>query len=422
MTHENEDISASEYVCDSFEGISRNFTDIETIYAGRYNIVARAKRYGRWWALKGIVHPDEHKRQRLRKEFEILAEMGHPGIVAPVGLEDVDGIGVCIVMEYIEGMTLGEWLASKPPRVRRRNVARRIVDAMSYVHSKNIVHRDLKPSNIMVTRNGDMVKIIDFGLADTDSHATLKQSAGTRRYMSPEQAGSSEPDLRNDIYSLGLILDEMGLGYGRIVKRCLLPAEGRYRDAGELSEAMARRNRGGTRVAILAGVVGLVACIVVGGAELLRLRQLDEEHRAVNDSLKSALVSQKAAFDEQKMIIDSLNSVGKVSNDVDSRFNRAVNDGFAILRETFAKSEFKNHVDTLSDYKYYKGLIEITPVSTELVEAIKAYTSSLNGYNEMEKSQIDNMMFSYAQTLVDTLNYKLNGLKEKNDRTSEKRY
>lgn len=411
MTQGNDDISASEYVCDSFEGIRRNFTDIETIYAGRYNIVARAKRYGRWWTLKGIAHPDEHSRQRLRKEFEILAQMTHPGIVAPVGLEDVDGLGVCIVMEYIEGMTLGQWLASKPPKARRRNVARRIVDAIGYVHSKNIVHRDLKPSNIMVTHNGDMVKIIDFGLADTDSHATLKQSGGTRRYMSPEQAQSSEPDLRNDIYSLGLILREMALGCRNIVKKCLRPAAERFRDAGELSVALARRDRAGSRAAILAGLAALVVCIGIGGSEMLRLRQLDREHRTVNDSLKSALVSQKVAFDEQKLILDSLNSVGKVKSDADSRFNRAVNNGFTILRQTFAKSEFKIHVDTLSDYKYYKGLIEITPVSTELVGAIEAYTSGLDGYNEMEKSQISGIMFSYAQTLVDSLNHKLNGLK-----------
>lgn len=422
MAQENEDISASEYVYDSFEGISRNFTDIETIYAGRYNIVARAKRYGRWWALKGIVHPDEHKRQRLRKEFEILAEMAHPGIAAPVGLEDVGVLGVCIVMEYIEGMPLGEWLASKPSKARRRNVARRIVDAMSYVHSKNIVHRDLKPANIMVTRNGDMVKLIDFGLADTDSHATLKQSAGTRRYMSPEQAQSSVPDLRNDIYSLGLILDEMEVGYRNIVRKCLRPAEERYRDASELAGAMARQERAGTRAAILAGLAGLVVCIFAVGAQLLHLRQLDEAHTAVNDSLRSTLASQKAAFDEQKMIIDSLNSVVKAGNDADSRFNSAVNDGFSILRETFAKSEFKNHVDTLSDYKYYKGLVEITPVSIELMKTTEAYISGLDEFNGMEKSQINSMMLSYAQTLVDTLNYKINGLKKKNDGTSEERY
>lgn len=70
----------------------------------------------------------------------------------------------------------------------------------------------MKPQNIMVTHNGHYLKIIDFGLADTDSHAILKQPASTLKYMAPEQAQHAVPDVRNDIYSLGVILQEMELG------------------------------------------------------------------------------------------------------------------------------------------------------------------------------------------------------------------
>ena len=82
----------------------------------------------------------------------------------------------------------------------------------------------------MVTRNGQRLKLIDFGMADTDQHAILKQPAGTIQYMAPEQAQTSVPDIRNDIYSLGIIISQLQLGHGykKIVERCLKPIGQRY--------------------------------------------------------------------------------------------------------------------------------------------------------------------------------------------------
>lgn len=82
----------------------------------------------------------------------------------------------------------------------------------------------------MVARNGGTIKLIDFGLSDADSYAILKSPAGTDGYVSPEQQKDSMPDVRNDIYSLGVILKEMhlGLSYHWVIKRCLCPMEQRY--------------------------------------------------------------------------------------------------------------------------------------------------------------------------------------------------
>ncbi len=93
-----------------------------------------------------------------------------------------------------------------------------------------VVHRDLKPSNMMVTRNGSVLKLIDFGLADADSYAILKEPAGTDGYVSPEQQKGGPTDVRNDIYSVGVILDKMklNLSYRLGLKRCLRPLEERY--------------------------------------------------------------------------------------------------------------------------------------------------------------------------------------------------
>jgi len=118
-------------------------------------------------------------------------------------------------------------MTAKPSRHSRVEIARQLLSAIGYVHSKQIVHRDLKPSNIIITHNGENFKIIDFGLADTDAHCICKQPAGTVRFMSPEQMSSSVADVRNDIYSIGVILEELRLGWCvmPVVWRCKRPIE-----------------------------------------------------------------------------------------------------------------------------------------------------------------------------------------------------
>lgn len=243
---DNYDGSASGYIVDSFEGISQGFTDVEILNTSETNVVARAKRYGRWWVLKGLngqVANEAAYQQRLRKELELLMQLQHPSVVAATGLEHVSGMGDCIVMEYVEGKTLKEWLQAAHPRKERRRVAMEMAEAVGYIHSKGIVHRDLKPENIIITSNGDNVKLIDFGLADTDSHTILKQPAGTLKYMSPEQMQTAVADVRNDIYSLGVIFGQMALKWGTITRRCQQPLERRYQNVSDLTDAIKKRER-----------------------------------------------------------------------------------------------------------------------------------------------------------------------------------
>ena len=137
------DSSASGYLSDSFEGLSQVFTDVEILNTSEVNVVAKAKRYGRWWLLKGLQQEIANEagfKQRLRKELEILTQLQHPNIVSAFALEMVDGLGMCIVMEYVEGSTLKEWLQGKTQRLTRQRIARELTDAVGYIHSKGIVH------------------------------------------------------------------------------------------------------------------------------------------------------------------------------------------------------------------------------------------------------------------------------------------
>ena len=253
---------------DSYSGIiieesgkSGHFTDITDIPCNGHNILCKAKRYGRWWMLKGlkeVYRQDENYRNLLQKEFDILISLQHPNIVSASSFEEVPGLGMCIVMEWIDGLTLNEWITinrttsdgrggmkKEPYTKAAMQILTQLLDALQYVHSKQVVHRDLKPSNIMLTYNGCRVKLIDFGLADADSYAIFKQPAGTPHYMSPEQKVSRHADIRNDIYSLGCIMETMNLGkrYDAVVRRCMASADQRYANVEALRQALVAANR-----------------------------------------------------------------------------------------------------------------------------------------------------------------------------------
>ncbi len=283
------------------------FTDFETLNQGRTNIVVKARRQGRWWVLKGLTEAtrnDYAHIQLLRKEFEIMSSMQHPGIAMAVSIENVPEYGPCIVMEWVDGVTLKGWLAERRSSAERRRVAFQIMDALEYVHGKQAAHRDLKPSNIMITRNGNHVKLIDFGLSDTDDFAVYKQPAGTKGYLSPEQASTRVTDVRNDIYSLGCVLEDMEIGKPQIICRCKASAGKRYSNISEVRRAFKRVSS----LKRSAGLTVIIAAALVCGYLISAIPvHKEREARRIENELKSMHEAEiEAAVAEGRRLMDEV--------------------------------------------------------------------------------------------------------------------
>lgn len=239
----NNDISTSGPVAPQNVNISNQFTGYKELPSNGYSRLFRAQRYGQWYMLKGLkpeYATDPQYTAMFAKEFALTVELNHPNIVRALSHEQDAVAGDCIVMEYVDGRTLDDFLKDNPSQEVRKLVVKELLFAMDYFHRKQVVHQDLKPSNILITHDGNHVKIIDFGLSDSRRFAILKEPAYTQSYAAPEQLSGDEVDNRTDIYAFGLILKQLFPSrYGNVVRKCLQPLkEKRFQSADAVMQAI----------------------------------------------------------------------------------------------------------------------------------------------------------------------------------------
>src|SRR5215831_18160025 len=154
-------------------------------------------------------------KQRFEREAQTIAALNHAHICVLYDVGQHDGIDY-LVMEFLEGETLGERLDHGPlPLKEVLKIAVEIADGLDKAHRQGVTHRDLKPSNVMLTKSG--AKLLDFGLAKVKPESPLSAQSrlptvdvtaegtilGTLQYMAPEQLEGKEADARTDIFSFG---------------------------------------------------------------------------------------------------------------------------------------------------------------------------------------------------------------------------
>lgn len=345
MDNYNSDISQIHDDGNAFA--SQRYTDIKPLYASSAGLfdLYRSNRMGKWVVLKSLkpeYRNDPFYEAILLKEFQMGYGLRHKGIVETIDFIMLPQLGHAIVLEYIDGVTLRDYLneTAMMSRADIEHIVRSICEAVGYLHAHKIIHRDLKPENIMVERATHAVKIIDLGCADASDYNILKGPAGTRHYAAPEQlVQGAVVDVRTDIYAVGKIIEyiigktgESWRKISNIVQKCCATnPDDRYRSMQELRDALGRTDN--RLMFIMLAVILVVATVVA--VMMFRVPKIAESVVVENDSVQ--VINDKIDADtEQKaernhaVIADSL---------YDSFAKEIRTDGLAQIKYIYHKFE-----------------------------------------------------------------------------------
>ena len=197
---------------------------MEEIKTDSINLIATANDGGQSVlviALKDSYRDKPQYTRYLRREYDKNKDLDNPNIFHVKALKEVEGCGLAIVTEWEDSRTLAQWLKEgEHSDDEKKRVVRQVADALSYMHSQGVIHGALNAANIYITRKGDNVKLLTIHQRYAD---ILKQPNDTLKYLAPEaKDGTVGLNERADIYSLGVLLKEMGLDmeYHSVIETC----------------------------------------------------------------------------------------------------------------------------------------------------------------------------------------------------------
>ena len=320
-------------------GVEDGYHDFNVLTTSAHSVLYRASKRGKYFIVKTTKDNSERQRQMLSREYELSKGCSHPHIVNTITLESDLAVGEGIVMEYIEGRTLQQFLDEKPTKSELNRVYGELLSAIDYIHKRGIVHNDLKPSNILITYTDNSLKLIDFGLADSDAEFVMQRLGCTSQYASPELiAREKSIDARSDIYSIGVIMSEM-FGSSSIARRCMsVDVERRYANIAVLRRAIERARRvKWSIIAIIIALVIVVPVVIIGTNQPATTKH---EARVESSGGDSRLVKEGEVYNKENILQDTTTHEVSIESNIgdDSRLVVEFEEGFHDIYSGIATS------------------------------------------------------------------------------------
>lgn len=363
-----------------------DFHDFKLLKTTKYAHVYMALRDGKRFLIKTTKDNSPWQCRLLRREYELSISVDHLHIVRAYALEEFESYGIGIVMEYVDGRTLGEYLAEKPPRKELLRIFDELLSAVEYLHCRSIIHNDLKPENILITRVSNTLKLIDFGLADSDAEYAMRELGCTPEYASTElRCQQAEIDTRSDIYSLGVIMCEL-FGSSPITRRCTAEhAAYRYANVAYLRRAWHRYRARWWMVAAIVFVAAAATSICLSIDN--HTQQVPAEH-VVPSEQKDEPAEHVVPSEQKVEPSDELSGVEILLQQLESELTRE----YSITAERVAKEVYSEFA-----YRHVGALWERTEAVCQSIE------SDADSYTDraLLRAHYDSFMLCHYQMLME---------------------
>ena len=354
--------------------------------------------------LKEAYRAKPNYQRYMRQEYERGKDLDNNGIFKYIALKDDPDKGPVVETEWEDSRSLAEWLKEGHSDDEKRRVFRQVTNAISYMHSKGMVHGSLNASNVFITKKGEEVKLLTFKLRYTD---ILKQPQETLKYVAPEaKDGTVGLDVRADIYSLGMMLKDMGFNaeYHNVIEKCCrFGRNERFEDVAELMEAVDKRrfNRpadeltdaqpsisSNKKMAVIIAVIVVLVCVAVAllvaqnGSDQ---SQQEPQQTEQNDSITTRDTSdQDSTNSEQPKVTPSADSTQTEQAQGDNAF---LNDLVPQMHTDLDKI-YNSGADPATIHAkvgaYYKGLRRVLKKQGKTSTQLDAFDKAFAEYTQQK--------------------------------------
>ena len=330
-------------------------------------------------ALKSEYKDKSQYQTLLRKEFETVSKLDHANIVKEIELIDDPKYGKAIVEEFVDGRSLSDYLKENHSVEEKLNIVRQIASAVGYANQRNIQHRNLKASNVLIAKQGDQVKVIDFRMPFSDD---LHVGYSSMVHVSPElKDGTVAIDARADVYSLGVLMKQMGLpeDYNGLIEKCCSYNRGdRYMDMDSMVADLDGGSGSGPSTKRMATLAAVVVVLIVVVVAFFALQHKSTERQTATQEQTDSTATQQDQQTAQPQSADTAQqsvATAPAGSDAAAATGAKFND--QVKQQMFADMDkmYQPYLDgTATDKRalkkqigrYYKGLQKsLSPMSNE---------------------------------------------------------